>query len=77
MQNIKKPGQVQHMTFTGSGSHMVANIEASKFPKQDILRYWNEKAHFESGQWNYGISKLLLMYASREVASLALGDGGR
>ena len=56
---------------------MVANIEASKFPKQDILRYWNDKANFESGQWNYGISKLLLMYASREVASLALGDGGR
>ena len=77
MQAIQRPGQVQHMTFTGSGSHMVPNIEASKFPKQDILTYWNMKSHFESGQWNYGISKLLLMYASREVASLAGGGGER
>jgi NAD(P)-dependent dehydrogenase (short-subunit alcohol dehydrogenase family) len=77
MKSIKKPGQVQHLTFTGSGSHMNPNIEASKFPKQDILKYWNEKAHFESGQWNYGVSKLLLMYATREIANLTLDDGGR
>ena len=77
MQAIKKPGQVQHLTFTGSGSHMQPDIQATKFPKQDVLKFWNEKEHFENGQWNYGISKLLLMYASREIAALAMDDSGR
>lgn len=77
MHDVKKSGQTQHLTFTGSGSHMTPDIQAPNFPEQDILKYWNQEKNFESGRSQYSISKLLLMYSSREVANLALDDGGR
>lgn len=77
MRDVKKPGQVQHLTFTGSGSHMEPDIEAAKFPKQDILNHWNQQKNYESGRAQYAVSKLLLLYASREMANLASDDAGR
>lgn len=77
MRDVKKPGQIQHLTFTSSGSHLDPDVEASYFPKQDILNHSNQETNFVSSRRQYGISKLLLMYASREIANLALDDAGR
>lgn len=77
MREVKKSGQTPHLTFTGSASHMLPDIGSPKFPGQDILKFFNEEKNYESGRTQYGNSKLLLMYASREVANLAVDDSGR
>jgi hypothetical protein len=77
MRDIRKPGQRQAISFTGSGSHITPNIEAPDFPKQDMLKYWNQKENFRSGRWNYGISKLFLAYSIREIANIAIDENGR
>ncbi|KAG0651530.1 Short chain dehydrogenase atnD [Hyphodiscus hymeniophilus] len=77
MREVKEPDQIQHLTFTGSGSHMVPDIGSPKFPKQDILKYSSKRLSFESGSAQYAVSKLLLMYVSRELADLAVDEAGR
>jgi len=68
----EKPGQ-SHLGFVGSGAHF--KVDLSKWPKQDILKFWSIEENFLSGRDNYGISKLLLQYCVQEMAILVAADG--
>lgn len=71
MREVKKEGQEQHLVFVGSGTHLAPNIEGEKWPKGNVLGFWNQRENFISGINNYGVSKLLLQYVTREIAKLA------
>lgn len=62
------------LSITGSGMHRGIDIDAKNgWPQQDVLQYWNNQEHFKKagGSRMYAISKLLVLYAMREIALLA------
>jgi len=64
-----------HLTVVSSGSHMNHPINAPKWPQSNILHFFNQPENFVGFTQNYNVSKLLLQYAMREVAPLAVVDG--
>lgn len=79
MKEVRNPGQVQHLCFTGSGTHTRVEIESESatWPEKDVLHFLNEKENWGSGSNMYGVSKLLLQYAMREMAKLAADEDGK
>jgi NAD(P)-dependent dehydrogenase (short-subunit alcohol dehydrogenase family) len=77
MRAVKQPGKQQHLGIVGSGSHIKVDILVKDFPKQDVLKYFNDKKHYKGGQVTYGMSKLLVQYAANEIAKLAVDADGR
>ena len=75
MREVKRPNQIQHLAFVGSSSHYTVDI--TKFPKQDILKYFSKKENYVSGLHLYGVSKILLHYSVQEIANLAIDKDGR
>jgi hypothetical protein len=63
-----------HLGFVGTGAHF-ENNDLSKWPKQDVLQFWNMEENFISGQANYAVSKLLLQYGVQEMAVIAAAHG--
>jgi NAD(P)-dependent dehydrogenase (short-subunit alcohol dehydrogenase family) len=76
MRAVKRPGQIQHLCFTGSGSHFEVDI-AKGWPMKDVIEFWNQPENNTSGHNNYAVSKLLLQYAMQEMAKLAIEDEGK
>lgn len=67
-------GRPQHLGIVSSGLHVMPNIQAATFPKEDVLQYWNERGNFRPGggrDGSYSLSKLLMMYGADEVVRLA------
>ncbi|KAF8850073.1 NAD(P)-binding protein [Acephala macrosclerotiorum] len=62
-----------HLIFTGSGSHW--EVDLSKWPEEDVLRYWSKEENFVDGRESYGVSKLMLHYCVNEMARVAASDG--
>jgi NAD(P)-dependent dehydrogenase (short-subunit alcohol dehydrogenase family) len=77
MRSVKQPGQIQHLSFTGSFSHTSVDILAEEFPKENVLEYFNNEKNKQSGVKIYAISKLLLYYGVLELAKLAIDKDGR
>ena len=78
MRQVKNPEQTQHLGLVSSGSHIsTANIQASNFPRRDILSFWNMEENFASGRQQYGTSKLLQQYTILEIAKLAVDEHGK
>jgi NAD(P)-dependent dehydrogenase (short-subunit alcohol dehydrogenase family) len=77
MRAVKKPGQVQHLSFVSSGHHMAVDILAPTFPKQDMFKYFNGKKNYTTGRDAYGVSKLFLEYAKNKIANLCVEGDGR
>ena len=75
MRSVKKTGQTQHLSFTGSWSHTEPKITGrylgKSWPQTNVLEYWNKRENNPSGQKEYAISKLLFHYAANEIAKLA------
>lgn len=76
MKSVKKPGQVQHLGFTGSSTLLTLDVQTADFPKKDVLKYFNEEKNVEVGPKTYAISKLLLDFGIRELAKLAIDQDG-
>lgn len=53
------------------------NIDISKWPKNDVLKYWSAKENWKDGQSGYALAKLLQQYAVNEIAKLALSADGK
>jgi len=69
-----------HLGIVGSGVHRGVDISSmAGWPQKDVVKYWNEKEHWEKkgGQGMYGVSKLLMQYCFWELAKLAAGKDGR
>lgn len=77
MQSVKQPGKQQHLGIVGSGNHTRVDILAKEWPKQDILKYFNDKKNYKGGPQAYGTSKLLVQYAANEITELAVDSDGR
>jgi hypothetical protein len=74
LQWLREKSRQAHLGFVGTGAHF-ANNDLSKWPKQDVLKFWNMKENFISGQDNYAVSKLILQYCVQEMAVIAAADG--
>lgn len=78
MRSVQKLEQTQRLGFVGSGSHFdVVDISSPVFPKQDALKFFNQKQNYPGARPQYGTSKLFLQYAIHEIAKLALDSDGR
>ena len=66
--------KVPHLGLVSSSLHTKVKLE--KLPKDNVLSYYNDEKHFLKGD-QYGLSKLLLMYASNELVKLATSPDGR
>jgi NAD(P)-dependent dehydrogenase (short-subunit alcohol dehydrogenase family) len=77
MRAVNQPGKQQHLGIVGSGNHLKVDILAKDFPKQDVLKYFNDKKNYKGGPPTYGTSKLLVQYAANEIAKLAIEPDGR
>ncbi|KAF7947045.1 uncharacterized protein EAE97_004294 [Botrytis byssoidea] len=64
-----------HLGIVTSGLHR--NIDISKWPKNDVLKYWSAKENWKDGQSGYALAKLLQQYAVNEIAKLALSADGK
>lgn len=72
-------GRSQHLGIVSSGLHVMPNIQAATFPKEDILQYWNEPGNFKPGggsDGSYSLSKLLMMYGADRITRLARDKQG-
>ncbi|KAF7953145.1 hypothetical protein EAE96_006362 [Botrytis aclada] len=73
---IKEVGRGNaHLSIVTSGLHRAVDI--SKWPKDNVLKYWSAKENWKGGQDAYAIAKLLQQYAVNEIAKLALSADGK
>ncbi|TGO30863.1 hypothetical protein BPAE_0003g01490 [Botrytis paeoniae] len=64
-----------HLGIVTSGIHR--SVDISKWPKDDVLKYWSAKENWKDGQSGYGLAKLLQQFAVNEIAKLALSADGK
>jgi hypothetical protein len=77
MRTVKGPERVQHIGYVNLGHHMTVDIVAPNFPKQDMLKYYNDEKNYTTGRDDYCVSKLFLEYAKNEIANLCVQRDGR
>lgn len=71
-----------HMTFVGTGQHTDPNVQ-EWLPWADkeggVLAHFNKPENWPTYNINamYGVTKLILMYATNEMCKLALGPDGQ
>jgi NAD(P)-dependent dehydrogenase (short-subunit alcohol dehydrogenase family) len=65
----------QHLAIVGSSTHIKSNV--SNFPETGILDFLNDKKNFKDPMAQYGYSKLLVHYASNEIAKLVIIPSGK
>ncbi|TAQ84760.1 hypothetical protein B7494_g6919 [Chlorociboria aeruginascens] len=73
---IKEVGKGKaHLGVVGSG--MMRGVDTSTWPKENILKYFNEESRWpEGGKGVYEYSKLMVQYIVNELAMLAGGKDG-
>jgi NAD(P)-dependent dehydrogenase (short-subunit alcohol dehydrogenase family) len=79
MKSTQPPGKILHLGFVSSGTHCSPDITAKDFPQQNVLKHWNDENSYKAAASNYyyGLSKLFLQYAIKELAILAEDVNGR
>ena len=65
-----------HLSFVSSGTHRIVRPERVVGVEGNLLEHFNDEKNFGSGQVQYGVTKLFLEYAKREIAALTRQSNG-
>jgi hypothetical protein len=74
MKRVRKAGQIQHLGFTSSSSHLEPDI--STWTSTNVLEFSNKEENFVNMFHAYEISKLLLEYSIQAITALARDADG-
>ncbi|KAF4634989.1 hypothetical protein G7Y89_g3116 [Cudoniella acicularis] len=71
----KVGGGKAHLGFVTSGNHRRVSVKT--WPKENILEHFSKEENWPAGNPNmYGLSKLLVQYAVREITKLSMSSNG-